>query len=608
MHNRHCQRSAGGLSVLIDLHPPRIDFLLPHATWDHPPVRTLAAESEYADWLIAIFDRWLTEGRPVRIRTFDSILSTLHGGASLTEALGLGPTGLMVIETDGSYEQTDSLKAAYDGAPETGMNVFDHALDAVSQHPGILARQQGITGLCQRCQECPVVTSCGGGLYTHRYRTGSGFGNPSVYCPDLLKLISHISSRLPEEPAEAPGSPTHVISGTHFQALAAGFGDGAAVVQLAEAQRSLLRGLLGAVYREGVTRPAVSAAAKVELRRAWSLLTTLDRERPEALQTVLGHPYIRVWAMRCLKQLRSAAAWHGAQDQSGRAPGLIADLGYLGAIAAAAAIRAGTCGTVRIPVVHGAVHLPTLGRLAVGPQEAPGPQDAVGPQDAAGRDDQPAATKQAGRPEKCPEPRPSTLPARWSQSGSATAAGRWPAPTCSAARGARPPQPPAAGPPAGSPCRLRAPGICVALEDTDPYRDCHQWRAAPRLTDTEFAQWQRQFRDAWREIEREHGAYAPALAAGLTTLMPLGATRNGGDLSAAARDAFGTVAVALPADPASLALLLIHQFQHVKLGALLDLYDLYDRADHRLFRASWGEGEHQLGGPLRRHLCAPGGH
>ena len=25
---------------LMDLQPPRIDFLLPHATWDHPPART----------------------------------------------------------------------------------------------------------------------------------------------------------------------------------------------------------------------------------------------------------------------------------------------------------------------------------------------------------------------------------------------------------------------------------------------------------------------------------------------------------------------------------------------------------------------------------------
>ena len=33
---------------------------------------------------------------------------------------------------------------------------------------------------------------CGGGLYAHRYKAGNGFGNPSVYCPDLQRIITHI--------------------------------------------------------------------------------------------------------------------------------------------------------------------------------------------------------------------------------------------------------------------------------------------------------------------------------------------------------------------------------------------------------------------------------
>lgn len=43
-------------------------------------------------------------------------------------ALGLAPSGLAVIETDcayetdGAYEQVDSLKVAFDGAPATGLN------------------------------------------------------------------------------------------------------------------------------------------------------------------------------------------------------------------------------------------------------------------------------------------------------------------------------------------------------------------------------------------------------------------------------------------------------------------------------------------------------
>jgi uncharacterized protein len=137
------------------------------------------------------------------------------------------------------------------------------------------------------------------------------------------------------------------------------------------------------------------------------------------------------------------------------------------------------------------------------------------------------------------------------------------------------------------------------MEDPDPYRDCHQWSAAPRLTDDEFALWQRSFEDAWTEILQHHPAYAPALAAGLSVLMPLSAGPQGKDVSATARQAFGAVAAAMPADPVILALLLIHEFQHVKLGAVLDLYDLYDAADDRLFHAPWRDDMRPLEGLLQ---------
>ena len=131
-------------------------------------------------------------------------------------------------------------------------------MDMVGQHPGILARQQGLAGLCQTCQECPVVTSCGGGLYTHRYRAGSGFDNPSVYCADLLKLISHISRRPPAD-HRRPGKPDHALSEQDFRALAAGLGD-AATVKLppvpsaAWAARPAGRGLPGRDHHPGRAR------------------------------------------------------------------------------------------------------------------------------------------------------------------------------------------------------------------------------------------------------------------------------------------------------------------------------------------------------------------
>jgi uncharacterized protein len=61
----------GVYESFVALEPPRIDFLLPQATWEPPPTRG-EPEAEYADWLIAIFDRWMADGRPVAIRIFDS--------------------------------------------------------------------------------------------------------------------------------------------------------------------------------------------------------------------------------------------------------------------------------------------------------------------------------------------------------------------------------------------------------------------------------------------------------------------------------------------------------------------------------------------------------
>ena len=160
----------------------------------------------------------------------------------------------------------------------------------------------------------------------------------------------------------------------------------------------------------------------------------------------------------------------------------------------------------------------------------------------------------------------------------------------------------AAGSPAGvwEPVRmLRAPGLRVAVEDTDPYRDCYPQAAALRLTDAEFARWQTLFAAAWQEIEGRHDAFVPGLAAGLTTLVPLSGVPDDREASATTRHAPGAVALALPAGPVTLALLLICGFQQVKLDAVADLYDLYDPADDRMFPAPWGAGKQHLDGLFR---------
>jgi uncharacterized protein len=179
--------------ALSEFEPPRVDFLLPHGTWASPPPGRVpgAPETPYADWLIAIFDHWYPAPR-TPIRLFEEIMRTILGSESGTEMIGLGPSRLVVIETDGAIEQADTLKAAYHGAPQTGLHVNTDRLDAALTLPGIVARQLGMHGLSAECQACRIRNVCGGGLYAHRYREGTGFANPSVYCPDLMRLIGHI--------------------------------------------------------------------------------------------------------------------------------------------------------------------------------------------------------------------------------------------------------------------------------------------------------------------------------------------------------------------------------------------------------------------------------
>ena len=101
------------------------------------------------------------------------------------------------------------------------------------------------------------------------------------------------------------------------------------------------------------------------MRAAWQVLTISDGDRRGALDNVLGHPYLRAWADRCLDRLPSSGRPDGraAADYAGTS--LAADLDHLGAVAAAVAISGGAAAQLTVPVVAGAVHLPGLGRLVI---------------------------------------------------------------------------------------------------------------------------------------------------------------------------------------------------------------------------------------------------
>jgi len=529
---------------LVAQQPPRVDLLLPHATWEHQPIgltsardpgRPTEGDGEYAGWLDAVFDAWDADGRPMPIRTFESVLGALYGRPATTEALGLNPVDLLVIETDGTLEQVDSLKTAYEGAAATGLDVWSNTLDEAAAIPGIAVRRQGIDGVSAVCRECALVRVCGGGLYPHRYRPGHGFDNPSVYCADLKEMITHVADaeirhgrgpatlggrRAAPGPGESSSTPEDRDDGLdlgaeEFAELAAGHGSPATIRVMTRNQAALRRDLLALIAREGPQQDQRFA-------QAWDLLAALSGQDPEAVAKALAHPYVRVWAVQLLTDLRNGEA-------------AAADVHHLEAVAASAAVHARHGARVPVPVRDGVAPLPGFGALAAGPR---------------------AQT--------------------WCDTGSADERDL-----------VRPLR------------RIDAAGLQITIEDTDPYRACHGTPTA-RLNTEEADAWARALPGAIAYIDEYMPEFAPGLRTGLTTIMPMRRAEDGTHRSAAARHAFGSIGVALPEDPALLALLLVHEFQHVKLGALLDIAALYDVTDTEpRYYAPWRRDPRPLEGLLQ---------
>jgi uncharacterized protein len=509
--------------ALVAEEPPRIDLLLPHATWDQPPRRPQDSSTPYAAWLLRIYDRWIEDGRPVPIRLFDSLLSLAAGGASGTEALGLEPTDLAVVETDGAWEQADSLKTAYEGAAATGFDVFSHTVDQAAAHPGIVARQGGLAALCGTCRACPVVHRCGGGLFAHRYRSGAGFDNPSVYCADLKELITSIDRKPPPVPKPRDGSGT--LTADVLDEIGSGYGGASTIEYLAASQLSITRALLVAV--SGIVGDTDGARVAAE---GWELLQRLDDEAPEAVRRVLTHPYVRAWAVRCL----NAPA---GTDRD-------LDLSHLACLVAAVAVHAGVTAEITVPVRDGMVNVPTLGRLVLGPRAA------------------------------------GTEPLSTFPGGFAVGSGRG-AVTVTVAEGSTHTD---GWQPAR---RLTCEGLSVALEDIDPYRDCGEWPVAARLPPSAIHSWERLLAAAWRRIRTDAPRHAPGLRIAFRALVPLRPGSAGHRPSTTNRHAFGAVGAAPLPDDDALAALLVQEVQRAKLGAVLDLCDLVDPARRQLVTAAW---------------------
>lgn len=254
----------------------------------------------------------------------------------------------------------------------------------------------------------------------------------------------------------------------------------------------------------------------------WALLEAAERHDPAAVGDVLHYPATGVWAEETLRRLHAPA-------------GPPADLGHLGALAVAAALRAGLAFTHTLRPQHGRLLLPTLGLLR---PPRPGPL---------------TVTERSWDPYD-----PATLPLHTLPGGRTALDDLDP---------------------------YRAPGTAHPTPV----------RPARRLTPKGHKRWDTQWSGALTLLQRYDTARAEETLQLLRSVVPLagGSRSNGATLPAAA----GAVLARTQAPPA-LAATLVHEVQHGKLTALADVLTLHTADRTPRHWAPWRSDPRPLDGLL----------
>ncbi|MEV6347540.1 HEXXH motif domain-containing protein [Actinoplanes sp. NPDC051851] len=316
----------------------------------------------------------------------------------------------------------------------------------------------------------------------------------------------------------------HRLSSAQLTSIAWGMPGPQVIDALYAADTSRLRLLAAHVLRQ-------NGAAAGPGADALAVLDAAQRRDPIATAAVLRSGWLGAWTARMLDHAPADTAHH-----------------RLGVLATAAARHTGIRTELRLPVLGGSLHFPTLGTVSV-PGAETGSVAVVRVDSGLHIDVAGTTVDEAG--------------SRW------------------------------------DPVRaLTAQGIRLLVDDRDPCRDSFDVPPCGPLPDAEFARWQTAFREAWSLLRRHVPAMAAQVGGGLRVLVPLGPPSTAGGRSVSCVDALGTLAATTPEDGISLALTLVHEWSHSLLNGLLEFTVLSEPGSPATYFAPWRPDPRPLLGVL----------
>ncbi|MFE5401181.1 HEXXH motif domain-containing protein [Streptomyces sp. NPDC056580] len=345
--------------------------------------------------------------------------------------------------------------------------------------------------------------------------------------------------------------PRHRLRGGHFLQLAQGGGGRDAVAALRSAQRSRRLVLLRALV-ESADRCVPWHASLPAAQEAWDLLAAAENADREAVESVLLHPSVGGWLARTLRELR-------AEGEAGPAPSALRDAARVHALAAAAALRARVPFRTAVPLTEHGVVLPALGYVTL-----PGhPADPVAE---VFRDHRGSGVRCSSGTVPLPADLTRDAPGWWAlrRLGSPGAE------------------------PAGAPL----------LDDLDPWRHFLRRLPVERLDEDEARDWRRLYAEAWPLVAEQRRIDPEGLADCLLAITPLPDRSPAEVFSGSDPEAFGGLLLTRPAQPVDLAVALVHEAQHSKLSALMDLVTLVRGGREETHYAPWRADPRPLRGML----------
>jgi len=167
----------------------QFDVIIPHLHHENKVV-------SIADYFCDLFDQYMDTliEQDVGIRILDKYMKQIV--LSLRQQNpGPGYISTVTLLTDGSLEATDDLRGAGGLAPSI-INIKTHTLQQVCEDPLWQEIYHSSLNLSEKCLSCEFKDTCAGGPMATRWSDKNRFDNPSVYCNDLFKIMTHMKNRL----------------------------------------------------------------------------------------------------------------------------------------------------------------------------------------------------------------------------------------------------------------------------------------------------------------------------------------------------------------------------------------------------------------------------